>query len=150
MVLKDTYLEDKYFLKKGSVLLVPSAELHSKSTIWGHTVGDFDPWRFMKKRNGAPLVPASAWRAYGSGAAVCRGRCLAANEMMIFLVMMMLKYDVKPVQRKWTSPPSRPHISISLFNPLKDIQIWISPREEDSQNSWSCTLENSDSVVYQD
>lgn len=135
MVLKDTYLEDKYYLKKRSVLLVPSAELHSKPAIWGPTVGEFDPWRFTKKRKGAPPVPASAWRAYGSGASVCPGRFLAANEVMIVLVIMMLKYDLEPVQGEWTSPPSRPHITTSILTPLKDVLVRITPREKDSQDS---------------
>ncbi|KAL8705268.1 MAG: hypothetical protein Q9201_001599 [Fulgogasparrea decipioides] len=150
MVLKDTYLEDSYYLKKGSVLLVPSAELHSQPSIWGPTAGDFDPWRFTKKRSGAPPVPASAWRAYGSGASVCPGRFLAANEVMMVLVMMTLKYDLEPVQGKWTSPPSRPHITTSILTPLEDILIRIRPKEEHGQDSWYFTWGESGSVVTQE
>ena len=148
-VLKDTYLEGKYYLKKGSVLMVPSAELHSKPAIWSPTAGDFDPWRFTKKRAGAPSVPASAWRAYGSGASVCPGRFLAANEVMMVLVMMVLNYDLEPMQGKWTLPPSRPHITTSILTPLKDIPICICPRE-DSQDSWSFVWKKPGFVGYQE
>ena len=139
MVLKDTYLEGNYYLKKGSVLLVPSAELHSNEAIWGSTTADFDPWRFTKKRAGAPPVPASAWRAYGSGASVCPGRFLAANEILMLLTMTMLKYDLEPVRGEWISPPSKPHITTSILTPLEDIPIRITPREKNDEGSWNFT-----------
>ena len=51
IVLKDIYLEDKYYLKKGSVLMVPSAELHSKPAKWGPTVGDFESLAIHEETN---------------------------------------------------------------------------------------------------
>ena len=65
------------------------------------------------------------------------------------LVMMVLKYDLEPMQGKWTLPPSRPHITTSIFTPLKDIPIRISPRE-DSQDSWSFVWKKPGFVGYQE
>ena len=43
VVLKDTRLENQYLLKKDSILLIPSAELHNNPSVWGPTLKDFDP-----------------------------------------------------------------------------------------------------------
>jgi len=45
----NTMLEDQYLLKKGSKLLIPSAELHNNISGWGPSYKDFDPQRFMQK-----------------------------------------------------------------------------------------------------
>ena len=92
IVLKHTYLEDKYYLKKGSVLMVPSAELHSKPAIWGPTVGDFESMAIHEETNrSSPQYQHLSGELYGSGASVCPGIFLAANEVMMVLVMMVLK-----------------------------------------------------------
>jgi len=74
--------------------------------------------------------PASAYRAYGSGALVCPGRFLAANEIMTILVMMVLKYDLRPVSGgSWPLPKSRPHITTSILTPVEDMQVTITERK---------------------
>ena len=80
LLLKDTLLEDQYLLKRDSILLIPSAELHKSASVWGPTFKDFDPQRFMQKRINGVKVPASAYRAYESGALMCPGRYLAAKR----------------------------------------------------------------------
>lgn len=136
VVLKDTIIEDRYVLKKGSILLIPSTELHNNVSVWGASYKDFDPQRFLSKRDGGKR-PASAYRAYGSGASVCPGRFLAANEIMIILVMMVLKYNLRPVSGgSWPLPKSRPHITTSILTPIEDIQVTITKREGYEHARW--------------
>ena len=136
VVLKDTMIEDQYLLKKGSILLIPSAELHNNISVWGPSFKDFDPQRFMQKRDGGKQ-PASAYRAYGSGASVCPGRFLATNEIMIILVIMVLKYDLRPVTGgSWPLPKSRPHITTSILTPVEDIPLTITERKGYEHARW--------------
>ena len=136
VVLKDTMIEDQYLLKECSILLIPSAELHNNISVWGPSFKDFDPQRFVQKRDEGKR-PASAYRAYGSGASVCPGRFLAANEIMIILVMMVLKYDLRPVSGgSWPLPKSRPHITTSILTPVEDIQVTITERKGYEHARW--------------
>ena len=145
VVLKDTLLDDQYFLKQDSLLLIPSAELHSNASIWGPSFRDFDPQRFMQKRNNGARIPASAYRAYGSGASLCPGRFLAANEIMIIAVMMVLKYNLSPVRGRWDLPKSHPHITTSILTPVEDIQVKITERNGNDRGSWKFVWKNLDS-----
>ena len=48
MLLEDLVLEDRYLLKKGSFLIIPSHEMHFNQDAWGESVKDFDIQRFLK------------------------------------------------------------------------------------------------------
>ena len=147
MVLRDTLLEDKYLLKKDAVLMLPSAELHRSAAIWGADADAFDPKRFLPDQKvDRPKVPASAYRAYGSGASVCPGRFLAANEIMIMLVMMVLQYDLRPAKGGWVEPKSRPHITTSVLTPIDDIRVEVREREGLEGASWQFRWEGSGDV----
>ncbi|KAI9664060.1 MAG: hypothetical protein M1821_007551 [Bathelium mastoideum] len=147
MVLKDTWLEDKYLLKKDSMLFIPSAELHSSSAVWGPTAAEFDPYRFLQKRPAGVKVPAAAYRAYGSGASVCPGRFLAANEIMTILVMMVLRYDLVPVKGEWKVPKSKPHITTSVLTPIEDISVTVKVREGFEGAKWRFSWDGAEGMA---
>lgn len=131
VVLKDTTLEDRYYLKKNSILLIPSREMHCNAEIWGPTHRDFDPQRFMHKgRKDGVKAPASAYRAFGSGDSVCPGRYLAANEIIIVIVMMVVNHELNPVQEEWLMPQSRGHISTSILTPEGDFSVIKTKRKD--------------------
>lgn len=105
IVLEDTPLEDQYLLKKNSIVLVPSAELHADLSVWGPSSKDFDPSRFMPKNIAAHTkqgakISASAYRAFGGRDSFCTGRYFAANEIMIILVIMVLQYDLSAMAKE--------------------------------------------------
>jgi len=97
ILLKDTLLDNQYLLKQGSILLIPSAELHNSASVWGSSAKDFDSRHFLQKHNNQARIPSSAYRAYGSGALLCPGRFLAVNEILTVLTIMVLRYDLSPV-----------------------------------------------------
>ena len=129
VVLQDTLLENRYLLKKDSILLIPSAELHNDASVWGPSYKEFDPWRFANRRAKGAKQPASAYRAFGSGDAVCPGRFFATNEIITILVIMILKYDLSPgSEDHWIMPKSHPHITTSILTPMKDIKVVATER----------------------
>jgi cytochrome P450 len=150
VILKDTLLEDQYLLKRDSILLISSAELHSDASVWGPSSKDFNPRRFImqqKPTSGVVKPPASTYRAFGNGAWVCPGRYLAVNEIMIVLVIIVLRYDLSPVQGPyfWIMPKSRPHVTTSILTPVEDIQVTITEREGYEQRLWKFVWSASDS-----
>lgn len=137
VILKDT-LVDEYLLKKGCILLIPSAEVHNSKSAWGPTASVFDPERFLpqKQSKDARKVPASAYRAFGSGASVCPGRHFATNEILAILIMMVLRYDIIPVEGEWRMPKTKSHITTSILTPLKDVKVYIKERVEVKGVDW--------------
>lgn len=144
MVLEDTMLSHKYLLRKGSMLLIPAAELHNKSSVWGPSVDDFDPYRFVENtEQGKSKIPASAYRAFGGGSALCPGRYFAAMGVLSVVVPLILEYDITPVDGQWVMPKSHPHILTSLLSPDKDTKVWLHDRKEGEIDSWNFTLSGS-------
>ena len=118
------------------MLLIPSAELYNNASVWGASSKDFDARRFMQKQSGAKK-PAFAYRAFGSGASVCPGRYLAANEILIILAIMVLKYDVEPARGgHWVSPKVQGYPTTSILTPVDDVQIRITPRKGYDNVRW--------------
>lgn len=142
IVLEDTLLEDQYLLKKNSIVLVPSAELHADPSVWGPSSKDFDPSRFMPKNTAARTkqgakISASAYRAFGGGDSVCTGRYFAANQIMIILVIMVLQYDLSPVAKEgWVMPKTRPHITASILTPTEEVIVTPRKRKGSEDVTW--------------
>lgn len=142
VVLKDTWIENEYFLKKDSILLIPSAELHNNENIWGPSFSTFNPRRFLQHKPGEQNTryPASAYRSFGSGASVCPGRHLAMKEIMIVLIITILKYNLSPRDNgPWEMPKSRPHITTSILTPISDIDLKVRPRTAAQSGKWNFT-----------
>ena len=146
MVMRDTMLNNQYLLRANSTVLIPSASVHNDASVWGATVGQFDPFRFVKNGDSQTLLqPAYAYRAFGGGAALCPGRFLASMEILSMLTMFMLRFDVTPVDSKgdatqWREPKSRSHILTSILSPAKDVRVLIKEREKYRGMTWRFTL----------
>ena len=138
VVLHDTLIEDGYLLKRDSILLIPSAELHCSEAVWGSSPTSFDPERFLNKKS---KVPASAYRAYGSGASICPRRYFAANEILIILVVIICRFDLKLRHGAWKVPESRPHIKTSILTPVGDVEVKLVERNENENATWDFSWE---------
>lgn len=117
-VLKDTLASDgvgsAYLLKKGAMLLIPSAVIHRDPKVWGPTAQAFDPTRFMKIKKGK--VSRSVWRTLGGGNSLCSRRYLATHEMESILIVMVWTSYITPSAKDglWKSPKTRTHILTSI------------------------------------
>jgi cytochrome P450 len=149
-VLRDTVIDDgagtSYLVKKDSFLGMPSAPVHSDEAVWGPTAHIFDPTRFLPERQKVRKIPASAWRTFGGGNALCPGRHLALREIMSILVVMILRCEIEPCEEKgrWKIPAKRHHISTSILTPVEDIQVRIRPRGEMKNVRWDFVWEARD------
>jgi len=138
VVLKDTLIDNTYLLKKDAILLIPSAELHNSKSAWGPTASTFDPARFRKdhEAQNAHKVPASAYRAFGSGASVCPGRHLGVNEILTVLIMMVVRYDITSIEGDFRMPRTKSHITTSILTPVEDLKVRIRDRTGGAGLRW--------------
>lgn len=138
LVLEDTLLNDRYLLKKGGVLQMPSYSIHTDPKIWGPTVNDFDPRRFLKKQQ-----PGS-FRGFGGGSTLCPGRHFAMAEIFSVVAMMLLRFDVSPVSGKWVMPSQdESNITASIVPPSTDIAVDVRPRKGYETGRWEFELSES-------
>lgn len=145
MVLEDTLLDGRYLLRKGSTVLIPAAQLHNDGSIWGESVGEFKPSRFIKQagRHRETRIPASAFRAFGGGTALCPGRFFATTEILSLVAMLVLRYDIAPVGGKWNVPKGRSHIITSVLSPEQDVEVTVTEREGYEHVVWDFVLTES-------
>lgn len=152
MVMRDTMLNNQYLLRANSTVLIPSASVHNDASIWGATAKQFDPFRFVKNGDSQTLPqPAYAYRAFGGGAALCPGRFLASMEVLSMLTIIMLRFNVTPVDSKgratqWREPKSRSHILTSILSPAKDVRVLIKEREEYRGMTWRFTHNDAEAL----
>lgn len=136
IILRDMVMEGGYLLKKDSVLLIPSAELHDNRAVWGETATQFDPDRFLRGTGVSSGVPASSHRTFGGGASLCPGRHVFMKEIMILLIIMVLKYDLRPASSSWKCIKGQAHIAASILAPRNDVKVVISERNSECETQW--------------
>ena len=142
-VLKDTVIDGQYLLKQGSTVLMPSAKLHTTSSVWGSSSTTFDAKRFCPDQKFEAKKLTSGYRAFGGGSFLCPGRFLAVNEVIIILVIMVLKYDLDPVEQHhpWSSPRTQSDLATALLMPADDIRVKIRERNSYEAGSGEWTFE---------
>ncbi|KAI1414859.1 cytochrome P450 [Hypoxylon sp. FL1857] len=135
-VLEDTFVDDTdgttYLLKKNSILTMPSALVHGSEAGWGPDAKEFNASRFIESQTNVK-VTASSYRVFGGGNAICPGKQFALNLMMSVLLIMVLRYDIVPVEGRWKKPKPKNHISTSFLMPTKDVMVHIQPRKQNAR-----------------
>ncbi|KAL1899853.1 hypothetical protein Sste5346_002719 [Sporothrix stenoceras] len=107
LVLSDTMLADRYFLRAGSVVQIAAGVIHADPSLWGADVDTFDPTRFLPKTTSktdkipekatstAPKRHPAAFRAFGGGKTLCPGRHFATAEILSFAAAVVLTFDAE-------------------------------------------------------
>ena len=143
-VMEDTLLNDQYALKEGSIITMPGRVVHDDPAIWGPTVNNFDPRRFLKRSTKDPQeykAPSAAFRGFGGGTTLCPGRHFASSEIMCLVAMFVMRYDLDPVGGQWRMPPpKKPTIVSSIQFPGDDIEVDVRPRKGFEHGAWAFTL----------
>ncbi|SLM34165.1 Cytochrome P450, E-class, group IV [Lasallia pustulata] len=130
-VREDTILDDQYLLKKGMVIQMPMAVMHSDPSIWGPDVASFQPRRFLKPNEASKGLKANspAYRPFGGGASMCPGRHFVALEVLALTACMVLRFDIMPVVGEWSVPPQRQEsLATNVFPPEKDVRVKVTRR----------------------
>lgn len=95
LVKTDTLLADRYFLKGGSVVQVAGGVIHADKGIWGPDTDFFNPHRFLKQQDARRNVHPAAFRSFGGGKTLCPGRHFATSEILSFVAMIVLTFDLQ-------------------------------------------------------
>jgi cytochrome P450 len=116
----DVWLDDTYFLVKGSLVQIPAIAVHSDRNIWGPSATAFDPERFLK---GPPnQVHPSASRTFGGGGTLCPGRHLASDEVLEFTALFLSTFKVE-LEAESDRPRRDETGMLSVIKPRNDILL---------------------------
>lgn len=130
-VREDTILDDQYLLKRGMVVQMPMAVMHSDPLVWGADVADFQPRRFLKQIDTSKGFKQNltAYRPFGGGASLCPGRHFVTLEVLALTALMVLRFDIAPSNGQWSIPAQRQEsLATNVFPPEKDIKVKITRR----------------------
>ncbi|KAF3003989.1 hypothetical protein E8E14_007603 [Neopestalotiopsis sp. 37M] len=144
IAMEDHQLNDDIFIKKGSTIMMPSKVQHTNRDVWGATVDEFNHRRFMRE-SGVKRVNPVAFRAFGGGSTLCPGRHFASTEMLMFAALLALRFDLHPVEGKWTQPSTVKSPMIHAMPvPDWDIDVELRPR---GTRDWKVTFSGSDKAM---
>lgn len=139
IAMEDYRLDNKYLLKKGSTIMMPSKVQHTNPSAWGDTVDAFNHERFAP---GAKRVNPVAFRGFGGGTTLCPGRHFASTEILIFAALLVLRFDLHPVDGNWTSPTTAKSSLVNAMPvPDSDINVEMRPRND---NAWTVSFSGYD------
>jgi cytochrome P450 len=147
IVQEDHLLDGKYLLKKGGTLMIPGPVQHTADTIYGDNVYDFNHKRFVRG-NGKRLNPIG-FRGFGGGSTLCPGRHFASTEIIAFVALMVLRFDLQPTSGKWVRPTTdKSGMHATVPSPDVDVEVEVTTREDDlAGKRWNVILTGSDKAV---
>lgn len=114
-----------YLLKAGTDLQLPAGVTHSEESIWGTDASTFDPERFLpastkekspedERRRKAAYVP------FGGGRHLCPGRNFAFAEILGFMAVLLLGFEVEPVGMRFGEMEMNdPMLASATVKPVK-------------------------------
>lgn len=141
LVTADTVLADQYFLKKDSVLLISGGNMHQLKNVWGDDADEFNPRRFLEPMRSKELHPA-AFRAFGGGSTLCPGRHFATNEILLFVALIILQFDIQPAAGGELRVPRKQDdvMPVHILEPPNPVEVKIKPRVNWEDVNWETTL----------
>lgn len=135
----DSTLASQYYLKKGAIIMIPGTAVHHDANIWGQSAPDFDHKRFFAADASKKLSNTTAYRPFGAGSTMCPGRHFSTNTILSLVAMVLLQFDIEPVEGYWQMPTKR---NADMWNampkPDHDIPVRIHQRQEQnaSRTEW--------------
>lgn len=135
----DTTLASEYLLKKGAIVMIPGTAVHHDTDIWGPSASEFDHKRFFTLAGRRNLSDTTAYRPFGAGTTMCPGRNFSTSVVLSLVAMVMLQFDIEPVQGQWQMPTKK---NADMWNampkPDQDVPVRICQRndKEASHTEW--------------
>ena len=144
-VLEDTMINDRYLLRKGATVLIPSGIIHQDKVTWGEDASEFNARRFLSSQK----RPAAAFRGFGGGTLLCPGRHFAFNEVLAFVATMVIGFDVSPTNGEALSAPERDMFnpSLGVLKPVEKMQVQIKRRTGWENVRWSYSIQKPEDEV---
>lgn len=78
-------------LEKGNNVMVPYRLLHFEQDVWGKDASQFDPERFLRRRN---LSRSTSFEPFGGGRNLCPGRFLAKQVVFTFVALSLSRFNI--------------------------------------------------------
>ena len=131
-VQEDTFLDDKYLLKQGSIVQVPGASMHADPALWGADVAEFQPRRFIKGEGNHHQHRPGSFRSFGGGTSLCPGRHFALAEILSTAAMFVMRYDMEPQGGggRWEEPKMEGNdVVCSIMPPTSRFDVAITTRD---------------------
>lgn len=136
LVVEDTLLNERWLLKKGCVVMIPQGAMHTDPAAWGDDSAEFQPRRFLRQE-GVRRVQAASYRPFGGGSTICPGRFFVTMEVLMLAAMLVLRYEVEPVEGEWKLPrPVQRSLAQNVFPPEGDVRVKMSLREGMRGTDW--------------
>lgn len=156
LVKTDTELGDgQYMLKAGSVVQIAGGVIHADREIWGDNAAVFDHTRFLKMQktteNGHSVegkespqiqqtppggVHPAAFRAFGGGKTLCPGRHFAINEILAFVAVIVLTFDIEAADGtgKIIIPNKDDGVlPVHILEPIAPVRVGVKVRKDASR-----------------
>ncbi|KAI0537376.1 cytochrome P450 [Xylaria digitata] len=138
MVKEDTLLADRYSLKKGAVVQIAGGVIHADQSIWGDNVEHFNPSRFLERKQQQSgntrqnQIHPAAFRAFGGGKTLCPGRHFAMNEILSFVSLVILMFDIEAPDGGRINVPRKNDgvLPVHILEPVSPVEVLISSRRD--------------------
>ncbi|KAF2202265.1 cytochrome P450 [Delitschia confertaspora ATCC 74209] len=125
-VARETQIGNK-ILKAGARVIVPYKQMLRDSDVFGHDAEVFRPARFLENKD---LVKSPSFRPFGGGMTYCPGRFLAKKEVLLFVTLVLVKFDVRKRDRQGGIPrleEKRPCLGVLSAREGDDLLISVTP-----------------------
>ncbi|KAI1327855.1 cytochrome P450 [Xylariaceae sp. FL0255] len=112
-------------LHLGNIIFIPFRQLHTNEKVWGPTVGEFDPYRFLKKKS---LTRHSSYRPFGGGGTPCPGKTLAREQVFGFISTLLHRFDIElagPATAESFPLLNRLTPSLGVNGPAKGMEVMV-------------------------
>lgn len=111
------------------IQVIPYRLLHFDESVYGPDVYSFKPERFAGA-NAEKLTRGDSWRPFGGGKTMCSGRHIARRATIMFLSMVLRKFDMEIVGDKKMPIPDlgRPVLGIMAVKDDQDYTVRVSER----------------------
>lgn len=128
--MEDYKLENKYLLKKDSLLIITMPVQHSALSIWAVTPSTRVFYFRSQTRIAKPC--RSGWLC--GALMLCLGRHGANTKIIAFATLTVLRFDVMLTGRNWPCPSTDKAMWTATPPPNEDFEVELRARMEDGAN----------------
>jgi cytochrome P450 len=84
----------------------------------------------------------AAFRAFGGGSTLCPGRHFAANEVLVFVALIILQFEFQPMAGRELEVPKKQDdvLPVHVLEPENIVEVKITQRVDWEDVSWEMTL----------
>lgn len=117
-------------LQTGKPVLLVTRHMHSGEEAFGKNADKFEAERFLDNS----LDRSKDYKPFGSGATYCPGRVLAKREVLVFVAIMLHRFDIELLDKDGMAKLSPPELdevvpTLGIKPPVKGTEVYVRLRE---------------------